>query len=159
MKNPSTPKEAKIYKIQFTKIIIALAVAVLVFCTVGIGFSIYQITSRGIGGFYDILKYPFLILVSIFCIALVIAILVKSQYLIDHVYLTSQFGFIKSQYEIKKITSVVLDMDTNKLTVYSGEEFFVLSLHKDWNEAFVRDLIAVNPSIDYSFTLSDNNKK
>ena len=159
MKNISAPKEAKIYKIKFTKTIIALAIGVLVFCSVGIGISVYRIIVHGIGGFYDVLKYPFLILVSVFCIALVIAILIKSQYIINQKYLISQFGFIKSNYEIKKITSVVLDMDTNKLSVYCGNEYFVISLNKDWNEAFVRDLLSVNPSIDYSFTLSDNQKK
>ena len=158
MKNQSAPKEAKIYKIQFTKAIIAVSIAILLFCTVGIVVSIIQINSRGINGFYDILKYPFLILVSIFCIALVIAILVKSQYAIDSIYLTSQFGFIKSKYEIKKITAIVLNTDTNKLSIECKEEFFVISLNKEWNEAFVRDLLAVNPSIDYSFTFSDDKK-
>lgn len=159
MKNQSTPKEAKIYKIQFTKIILCLAIAVLIFCTAGIAFSIYQIATFGVMDLHDVLKYPFLILVSIFCIALVIGILVKSQYIIDETYLTSQFGFIKSKFEIKKITCIYLNMDTQKLTVYFGEEFFVLSMHKDWNEAFARDLLAVNPSIEYSFTYSDKADK
>ncbi len=155
MKNISAPKEAKIYKIKFTKAILALAVAVMVFCTVGIVFSIVQIINHGIIDFYDILKYPFLILISIFCTALVLAILIKSQYIIDQQYLTSQFGFIKSKFDVKKITAIILDTDTNKLTVNCGEEFFIISLDKEWNEAFVRDLLAVNPHIDYSFTFSE----
>ncbi len=155
MKNVSLPKDSKIYKIQFTKTIIALAIAVLIFCCAGIGFSIYQISLRGINGLREILKYPFLILVCIFCIVIVISILMKSQYLIDERYLTSQFGFIKSKYDIKNITSIVLDTDKNKLTIHCQEEFFIISVNKEWNEAFVRDLLAVNPNIDYSFTFSD----
>ena len=155
MKNSLLPKEAKIYKIQFTKTIIILAIAVLIFCCIGIGFSIYQISQRGVNGLREILKYPFLILVSIFCIVIVISILAKSQYLIDERYLTSQYGFIKSRYDIKNITSIVLDTDKNKLTIHCQEEFFIISVNKEWNEAFVHDLLAVNPSIDYSFTLSD----
>ena len=155
MKNISAPKDIKIYKIKFTKAIIALAIAVMVFCTAGIIFSILQIIHHGIVDFSDVLKYPFLILISVFCIALVIAILVKSQYVINQNHLTSQFGFIKSKFDIKKITAVILDTDTNKLTVHCGEEFFIISLDKEWNEAFVRDLLAVNPHIDYSFTVSE----
>ena len=158
MKNSSKPNEATFYKIKFTKLIIILAIAVLVFCTAGIGFCVYQIILHGIIDFYDVMKYPFLLLVSSFCISLVIAILIKSQYVIDKTYLTSQFGFIKSKYEIKNISSVLLDMNTNKLTVQCNEEFFVISLQKDWNEAFIHDLLKVNPNIDYSFTFSDENK-
>ena len=128
MKNQSSPNTAKTYKIQFTNLIICLAIAVLLFCATGIVFSIYRIATLGITNMNDVLKYPFLILVSLFCIALVIGILVKSQYIIDETYLISQFGFIKSKFEIKKITSMLLNMDTKKLTVYYGEEFFVLSL-------------------------------
>jgi hypothetical protein len=113
----------------------------------------------GVNNAYDFLKYPFLILVSIFCISLVIAILVKSQYTIDEIYLTSQLGFIKSKFEIKKITSILLNMDTQKLTVFCGEEFFVLLLNKDWNELFAKDLLVINPAIEYNFTYSDKKDK
>ncbi len=155
MKNSSLPKEAKIYKIQFTKLILTLAITVIIFCSIGIAFSIYQIVQRGVHGFGEFLKYPFLILVSIFCIVIVVSILVKSQYLIDERYLTSQYGLIKSRYDIKNITSVILDTEKYKLTIYCQEEFFIIAVNKEWNEAFVRDLLAVNPNIDYSFTFSD----
>ena len=159
MKNQSTPNEAKIYKIQFSKIIVALAIAVLFFCTISIGFSCYQIFTKKILDFYDVMKYPCLMAISLLCIVLVVSILIKSQYVIDKTHLTTQFGFIKSKYEIKLITSVVLDMKSNKLTVNCGEEFFLISLNKDWNEAFVRDLISVNPTIEYSFTFSNSDKE
>lgn len=159
MKNQSSPNTAKTYKIQFTNLIICLAIAVLLFCAAGIVFSIYRIATLGITNMNDVLKYPFLILVSLFCIALVIGILVKSQYIIDETYLISQFGFIKSKFEIKKITSMLLNMDTKKLTVYYGEEFFVLSLQKDWTEVFARDLLDVNPAIEYSFHYPSEDKK
>ena len=155
MKNISEPKSAKIYKIKFTKAIIAVAIAVLVFCVIGIVFSVIQLAKVGVASAFEMLKYPFLILISLFCIAVVIAILVKSEYVIDSQYLISKFGFIHSKYDIKKITAVVLDTDTYKLTVQCGEEFFVISVNKEWNEAFVRDLMAVNSNIDYSFTYSN----
>ena len=113
----------------------------------------------GLNGFSDYLKYPFLLLVSVFCIVIVVALLIKSQYIIDEKYFTSQYGFIKSRYEIGKITSIVLDTDTYKLTVHMGEEYFFLSLSKEWNENFVRALLAVNPAIDYSFTFAETDGK
>lgn len=156
MKNVSQPKSAKIYEIKFTKAIIAVAIAVLIFCAFGIAFSVIQLIKVGVASAFEMLKYPFLILISLFCIAVVVAILVKSEYVIDTQYLTSKFGFIHSKCDVKKITAVVLDTDTYKLTVQCGEEFFVISVNKEWNEAFVRDLMAVNPNIDYSFTSSND---
>jgi len=157
MKNQSSPNKATYFTIKFSKTILVLAVAVLCLCVASIIVSILNMKRFGLNGFSDYLKYPFLLLVSVFCIAIVVALLIKSQYIIDETYFISQYGFIKSRYEIEKITSIVLDTDTNKLTVYMGEEFFVLSLNKEWNEKFVRALLNVKPSIDYSFTVAEKN--
>ncbi len=157
MKNQSSPNKATYFNIKFSKTILALAVAVLCLCVASIAVSILNMKRLGLNGFSDYLKYPFLLLVSVFCIVIVVALLIKSQYVVDEKYFISQYGFIKSRYEIEKITSIVLDTDTNKLTVYMGEEFFVLSLSKEWNEKFVRALLNVNPKIDYSFTVTEKN--
>lgn len=158
MKKTTAPQEAKIFKITFSKTILALSITILLICLAGIGISVWRIFSFGIHSFNDVLKYPFLILVGGFCIAVVVAILIRSQYILDKEYLTAQFGFVKTKYDVKKITSLLLDTDSKKLTVNCGEEFFVLMLSNNWNEEFVRALLSVNPDIDYSFTLSDNEK-
>ena len=139
-----------------------LAAAAIVLSLAGIGVSAYRIASFGITGFLDVLKYPFLILVSLFCIAIVIALLIKSQYIIDKKYLVVQYGFIKSKFALATITSMVWDGTTNKLTIHFGEEFIVLATDKNWNEEFVRAILAENSSVEYSFVYSEpknNNKK
>ena len=157
MKKQSSPNKATYFTIQFSKTIIALAIAVICLCIASIIVSILNMKRLGLNGLSDYLKYPFLLLVSVFCIVIVVALLIKSQYIVDETYFISQYGFIKSRYEIAKITSAVLDTDVNKLTVYMGEEFFVLSLNEKWNEKFVRALLNVNPAIDYSFTFAKTN--
>ncbi|MBQ8295857.1 MAG: hypothetical protein IJX87_05435 [Clostridia bacterium] len=159
MKKTSVPQEAKIFKYRFTPTLIVLAIAVIALCVAGIAVSIYQISRFGIREAIELLKYPFLTLISLFCIVLMIAILIKSQYCVDEKYLTTQFGFIKSKTEIQSITGLILDTDTYKLTVQMGEEFAVLSLSKEWNEDFTRALLDVNPKIDYSFTLAETDGK
>lgn len=138
-----------------------LAVAAIMLSIAGIGVSVYRIAAFGVNSFMDILKYPFLILVSIFCIAVVIALLIKSQYIIDKKHLIIQYGFIKSKFELKSITSMVWDGTTSKLTVNMGEQFILLTTPKDWNEEFVRAILAENASIEYSFVYSEpkNEKK
>lgn len=150
-------KNTKTYKIVFTKTVICLAIAVLALCIASIGFSLYQLIHFGVGGFTDYLKYPFLMLISVFCIALVISILVKSQYIVTERDLISQYGFIKSKFDVKKINSILLDTDTNKLTLSFDDQYCVLSVDNQWTEELVRALLKINPQIDYSFTMSTKN--
>ena len=155
MKDSNAPQEAKYFKYRFTKLMIALAIGILLLCAGGIVLSVYRITVDGIEEFTDVLRYPLLIAVALFCIVLVISMLVKSQYVVDSKYYTVEFGFIKSKYPIKDITSIILNTDEHKLTVYVGEEYSVLSINPEWNDDFVRALLEVNKNIDYSFTLTD----
>lgn len=158
MKKHTTPQEAKTFKIKSTKTIFMSVAAILIFIA-SAAVSIYRITQTSFSDFTDYLKSPFLLLVSLFGLAIVIAVLIKSQYVVDNRYFTTQFGFIKSKFEIKNITSIILNTDTQKLTVYFGEEFIVLSSAQDWNEEFVRALLAANPNINYTFTLTDKSDK
>ena len=156
MKNIDQKNDKQIFKITFSKSIYLLCVAVYVLCLAGIALSVWRIIKFGIHGFNDIIKYPFLIAVCLLCIVLVTAILIRSQYVVDKQYLITQYGLIKSKFAIKDITAVTLDSDSQKLTVNFGEPYTVISVSPAWNEQFVRALLAVNPSIDYSFTFSEN---
>ena len=139
---------------------IALAITVILLCLVGIVISVYRLIKfGGVDGFTDALKSPLLIAICLFCIVTVIALLVKSQYIVDETHYTTQFGFIISRFPIKDITALVLDMDTKKLTVYIGEQFSVLSLSPAWNDEFIAALRAVKPEIDFSFTLAETDGK
>lgn len=138
---------------------ILLSIVVIVLCGLGIGVSVYRIVRFGIQGFNDALKSPFLILVCVFCIVLVISILVKSQYAVIGEKFIIQFGFIKNSFLIKDVTSILLDSDLNKLTVYFGEQFSVLSIDPLWNDELVKRLRSVNENIEFSFTLSDTQEK
>ncbi len=155
MSSQKTPQEATYFKIKFSKTVIILCIAVFALCGVGIGLSAWRIVRFGVHQFSDVLKYPFLIAVCLFCIALVVSILVKSQYVVDDKHFTTQFGFIKTKFVIKDITSLILNTEAKKLTVYFGEQYTVISVAPEWNEVFVRALLAANPDIDYSFTLAD----
>lgn len=160
MKKTPAPQEAKTFPIKFTKSIIIAAIAVLILCVVGIGVSAYNIAKYGVAEFSDVLIYPFLILVSVFCIVVVVAVLIKSQYVVEDKTFITQFGFVKSKFAIKDFTAITLDTDTTKMTVNVGEEYFVLSLlKKEQNEELVRALLAVNPNIEYSFTFAETDGK
>ncbi len=145
----------KSFKFIFTPIMVILACAVLLLCLAGIGLSVWRIIDEGIHGFTDALKSPFLIAICVFGIVIVTALLIRSQYVVTDEYLISQFGLIKSKFPLKDITSVLLDTDSRKLTVYMGEEYFVITTNPDWNNDMVQALRERNPKIDFSFTLTE----
>ncbi|MBQ8685187.1 MAG: PH domain-containing protein [Clostridia bacterium] len=155
MKNSKPKIEKSIFKLQFSKNIYWLCVAVYLLCAAGTALSVWRIVKFGIHGFNDVIKYPFLIAVCLLCIVLVTAILIRSQYIVDDTHFITQYGLIKSKFVIKDVTSVTLDTDAKKLTVKFGEQYMVVSVSPEWNEKLVRALLAVNPNIDYGFTLSD----
>ena len=145
----------KTFKIKFSVAIVILCVAIYLLCVAGIAVSVWQIARFGIPEFLDALKYPFLILVSLFAIVLVTCILIRSQYVVEGKTLISQFGFIKSRFDIQSITSLSLDVTTSKLTVSFGEQFIVITVQASWQEDFIRAVLEANPNIDYGFTLTD----
>ena len=159
MKKQSTPQAANIFKFRFTPLMIALACAVLVLCILCIALSVWRIVDEGINSFNDALKSPFLILICLFGIAIIVGVLIRARYLVTEEYFITQFGFIKSKFPIKSITSLLLDTDTQKLTVYMGEEFFVILTDPRWNNDLVQAIRRVKPDVEFSFTLADAPKK
>ncbi len=157
MSNNQAPAGAKKFKIKFSPLIIGLCIAIYALCIVGAVLSVWRIIRFGVHNFSDALQSPFLIAVCVFCIVLVTSILLSSEYVVDDTYFISKYGFIKSKFLIKDITAIVFDTDAQKPTVYFGEQFIVVTTLQSCNEALIRALLTVNPDIDYSFTLSDNN--
>ena len=154
MEKKTTPPEGKYFKYKLTKGMIILAIVILAIAAGGVALSTYRLIKSSLNEVTDFITHHLLILVSLFCIALTVSILCKSQYVVTDKSYIMQFGFIKSTYAIKDITKAVYDRSTKKLTVFVGEEFSVLPLCEDWHEDFVQALRAVKPSIDYSFTSS-----
>lgn len=156
MKHNKTPKPVQRFKIKFPLVILFLSVAVYVLCALGITASIWRIVKFGIRNFNDVTKYPFLLAVCAFCIVLITSILTSSYYFVQDGKLVTQFGFIKTSYTIKEIKALVLDCDSQKLTVtFENGQYMTLTVNADWNELLVRDILNENSDIDYSFTLSD----
>ncbi len=147
--------DEKIFKIKLPKRIFILSIIVIALCIFGIALTVARLIEFGINGFTDFLKYPFLILLQLFCIILVITVLTNSKYILTQKTLTVQFGITKNQFDIENITSLLLDTDSKKLTLYLGEEYFVLFLPEENNHDFVQAIREKNLTIEYSFTLSE----
>ena len=133
---------------------IVLLIVALALCVAGLIVSIFRIRNEGVHGFTDALQSPLLIAICVFAIVFIISVLIKSQYVVTDKHYVSQFGFVKSRFLIKDVTKIELDSDTKKLTVFVGEQFMILSLPPEQNDAFVQAMREVNKDIDFSFTLA-----
>ena len=148
--------ETKTFKFKLNAKLILLCVAILLLCAAGIVVTTLRMLKYGIHGVNDVIKYPFLLAVCVACVVIVVALLIKAEYLLTDKELITKFGFIKTKYPIKELTSVLLDRDKNRLTLYMGEQFAVVLVDPKWNEEFVRELLKRNPEIEYTFTVTEN---
>lgn len=150
-------EQKRSFPLRFSWKIVLLCVSALLLCAAAIAITVVRLVKNGgVKTFDDVLRYPFLIAISLVLAVLVIALLVKSEYTVDSTRLTTRFGLIKSSTDLGKITALVSDKQTNKLTVKMSEEYAVISVDPSWSEEFVRAILEGNPSIDYSFTLTEN---
>ncbi len=159
MKNQSPKTETNVFRFKFNKLTVFLCVLGMLLCLAGIATSIWRLSSEGIDGVTGALQSPLLIGVCIFGLVILISMLVRSQYVVDKKNITVQFGVIKSKTPIESITAIELDKDTDKLSVYCGESYTVISVNKSWNDEFVRAIQAVNPKVDYSVILAKQKSK
>ena len=151
--------EALRFKMKFSKSVFGICIAIFLLCFAGGFAAIWQIVKFGVNGPWEILQYPFLIAVCLFCIISAAIFLARSQYVIKDGKLITWLGFIKSTAQIKNVTSILLNSDTKKLSVYFGEQCSQIAISPQENEKFARALLEVNPDIDYGFTLAEAPQK
>jgi hypothetical protein len=156
MKKKEPKNVGKVYPFRFNALGITLCIFALLLCAIGAGISVYRIITVGVNDFSQALQSPFLIAVSLFCAAVFIAVLVKSEYVVTSESLTTRFGFITSKLSLASITSMEHDRTTHKLMVYCGEEFTAFTLKKEWADELVSEILKANPQIEFSFTMTEN---
>ena len=149
------------FKFKFTPLMIAVFCAGLALCAAGIAVNTWQFVLFLQGGgdsLYDYLKYFLLYFVSIFLAVLIIAMLIRSQYVITEKQLISQFGIIKSRYELNKIRSVCRLNGSNKLAVYFDDfktKYVVIVVKDVWYDEFVKELVSRNEKIEFDFVSAE----
>lgn len=161
-------KPVKTYKFRFSPMMIAVFCIGIVLCAVCFALTSWQFVEFVIGVRGDIssvwewIKYILLYFVSVFLSLLLIAMLIRSRYIITERRLITQFGIIFSKYEIKKIRSVCLVSGTKKLNVYFDDfksRFITIVVKEEWYDDFIKTLTSVNEKIEFDFTDPENNDR
>ncbi len=149
------------FPFKFSPLTLSVLILLLVLCAGGTALTIWQFSDflKGdISSVWEWLKYILMFLVCGLLFILVIAMLIKSQYMITDEELILQFGFIKTRYALKKIRSVRRFMGSGKLAVYFDDmknQYSVIVVKERWFEAFVKALREKNENIAFDFTTAE----
>lgn len=153
------------YPFKFTSLMLILFLLGLALCFAGFGLTLWRFLNflkEDIGNVYSWIQYVILFFVSVFLAALIIAMLIRSQYVITEKQLIVQFGFIKQKYELKQIYSIHLFKGLNKLAVYFDDfktKYTVIVVKDTWYEDFVHSLLERNPKIGFSFSTPEEEEE
>lgn len=160
-----TNEPVKRYPFKFSAVMITLFIAALALCVAGFALTTWRLIAfLGEGGdsIYSWIQFIILYFVSVFLAALIIAMLIRSQYVITEKQLILQFGFIKTKYEIKNIYSVHLFQGANKLAVYFDDfqtKYAVIVVKPMWYDDFIQALTARKPGIGFSFSTAEEEEE
>ncbi|MCD7729103.1 MAG: PH domain-containing protein [Clostridia bacterium] len=157
----------KVFKYKFTKLIIALIYVCLALCAVGFAVNLYQVLTVGLSQSaivaFTIIRYVLMFFVTVALAVILISLLLHSNYTVKGKEFCTNFGFIKSKYNIDDITEITLDRKTDKLCVtFKNETFMMIVVKPEWYEDFIQALMEANPDIEYyinSVTGEDDDKK
>lgn len=151
----------KVFKFRYSKLILAAIYAGIALAIAAFGVTVYNVIK---GDFlqsnniiYPILSNGIMFIISVLMFIILVSLLVSSYYSVDSKILKTSFGIIKSKFKLENIESVVLDRQTNKLTVHFADKTFILIVVKpEWYEDFISELIKNNPKIEYSINSKEN---
>ncbi|MDE5943726.1 MAG: hypothetical protein K2H30_05935 [Clostridia bacterium] len=154
----------KIFKYKFTKLTKTLIYIGIVLCFAAFGINIFSIITSDVTAsanpVYPIIQYTLMFLIPVVLLVVLVSLIVSSYYSIDGNTLKTSFGIIKSKYDISTIDTVLLDRNTNKLTVYfKNNSFVVIVVKEDWYDEFIDALCKSNKSIEFSIKSKEPDNK
>lgn len=104
-----------------------------------------------------IIRYVLIYFVAAALIVIMTSLLLSSYYAVDERFFYTSFGIIKSKFDVKTIVGVVLDRETNRLSVHFSENNYTnVLLRPELNDKFVDALLKANPLIEYTINSKEN---
>lgn len=155
----------KCYPFRFSPLIYALFGVGLALCAVGFGLTLWQFLDflqGDLTSVYGWITHLILFFASLFLAVIVIAMLIRSQYILTDTDLIMQFGIIRQKYAIKNIVSVHLFKGMNKLAVYFDDfrsNYIVIVVKDIWYDDFLRALLERKPEIGFSFSTPEEEEE
>lgn len=154
----------KVFKYKFSKLTKTFIYIGIVLCFVGFGLNIFLVITGDVKAsanpIYPIIQYTLMFLIPVALLVILVSLILSSYYSIDGNTLKTSFGIIKSKYDISAIETILLDRNTNKLTVYfNNNSFIVIVVKEEWYNEFIDALCKANRSIEFSIKSKEPDNK
>lgn len=151
----------KVFKFKYSKLTTVFIYVGIALAVAAFGVTLYNVLKgdflRANNIVYPIIGYSIMLLVSVLLFVILISLIISSYYSVGNNILKTSFGIIKSKFHLENIKSVMLDRQTNKLTVHFVDESFILIVVKpEWHDEFVSELLKNNPKIEYTINSKQN---
>lgn len=151
----------KVFKFKYSKLTTAFIYIGLALAVAAFGVTLYTVIKGDVfrtnNPVYPIISNSVMFLVSVLLFVILISLIISSNYSVGNNTLTTSFGIIKSKFKIDTIKSVMLDRQTNKLTVhFVNNSFILIAVKPEWYDEFISELIKNNPNIEYTINSKQN---
>ena len=154
------------YRFRFSPLTRAVLAAGLALCIAAIALTTWQfadfLRSGELSSLLEWLKFALLYCVSGALCVIIVAMFVRSEYILTNESLTLAFGFIRSKYPLRTIYSVHLFKGANKLVVYfedAKSKYMAIVIKDTLYEAFVKDLLSRSERIAFSFSTAEEEEE
>ena len=154
----------KVFKYKFSKLTKAAIYIGIALCFASFGINIFLLVTGDVkeaaDPVYPIIQHTLMFLIPVVLLVILVSLILSSYYSIDGNTLKTSFGIIKSKYDISAIDTVLLDRNTNKLTVYfNNSSFIVIVVKEEWYNEFIDALCKANRSIEFSIKSKEPDNK
>ena len=154
------------YKFRFSPLTLGVLFAGIALCLAAIGLTTWQFADLlRAGNFSNALewiKFILLYFVSGTLAVVIIAMLVRSEYILTAKDLVLVFGFLRTKYPLDSILSVHLFKGADKLAVYFADgrnKYMAIVIKNTLYETFAKDLISRNERIAFSFSTAEEEEE
>lgn len=151
----------KVFKFRYSKLTTVFIYVGIALAVAAFGVTLYNVIKgdflQSNNKVYPLIGYSVMFIVAALLLVILISLILSSYYAVGEGTLKTSFGIIKSKFKIENITSVMLDRETNKLTVHFADETFILIVVKpEWYDDFISELLKNNPKIEYTINSKQN---
>lgn len=152
----------KTYKYNFTPLLKALIVAMIILCLGAAAYNVYNIIRAVLSGTafssaWNWFTYAVIIIVGIIGAVVFTAMLINSRYELTETELLLRFGLIVTRYTLSDITAIHVFKNTKKLTIYfKNGNYAVVVVKEEWYKDLIESMTTINPRITYDVDEDDS---
>ncbi len=161
-----TPRPVKRYRYRFSPVIFGALLLGLALCLGGFGLTTWFFADFLSGGnlsnVFEWLQYGLLYLASVGIGLFIVAVLLRSEYVLTDRTLIVRLGFLRSRTPLENIVSVHLFRGANKLVVYFDSirtNYLVIVIKESLYNDFIHELTARNEKIGFSFSTPEEEEE